>query len=442
VPFPELLDRWGACTRVDPYALADLATFRGVLGQLLKRSLRRALYSGDYHQIQRREAALATRVAELEALHHRTWSEPPEAHEVQTYGQMQRLTLELAAILDSELLEHLVGSSALKDLRQAVATDRAAAGDQTFIGYRPNEWVRAARRPLGELECLVPLLAGDDLKTFLSLLLASVLKRASLNGQARRAPPRVVTAPDAAAAVPAEARSEATADEAAKPAAAAAPPPFAAPAEDAGELLPPIDIGDTDGRGDSPLLPPATQEKPAPRARSKRSLRDRAGGALDDDGGAALPSMVPPPPLPEPTLDLPALAPSPATSDARRDTLEGLHRLLQFLQSPENAHWSSFRMLQRLLQRHARVPPSIVQGAHPFVWDVLNGLVPQLEAAASLGAVPQEARKRLVECCLALTDDALSPEQMVAEVPGQLSRLHRLLEALTAATGAQLRAQR
>jgi hypothetical protein len=133
-------------------------------------------------------------------------------------------------------------------------------------------------------------------------------------------------------------------------------------------------------------------------------------------------------------------APAPNVApERRRETLERLHQLLESLLSADNPHWSSFRMLRRLLDRHARIPPSIVQGAHPFVYDVLNGLVPQLEAAASFDAVPQEARRRLVECCLALTDDGLSPEQMVDEVPAHLARLHRLLEALTAATTAQLR---
>lgn len=143
---------------------------------------------------------------------------------------------------------------------------------------------------------------------------------------------------------------------------------------------------------------------------------------------------------PEESLSVAPPPLSPAAAAARRETLEGLHRLLLSLQAADNAHWSSYRMLQRLLQRHTRVPPSIVQGAHPFVWDVLNGLVPQLEAAASIGAVPQEARRRLVECCLALTNDGLTPEQMAAEIPGQLARLQRLLEALSASTAAQIRA--
>src|SRR6185503_5336944 len=170
VPFVELLERWRGGARVDPYALADFATFRGIFGRLLKRDLRRGFYSGDYHQIQRRELALSARMAALEALHQRTWSEPAGAEGIAAgYGEMERLTLEIAAILDVELLEQLVGARAVKDLRLAAATE-GVAGEAT----------RGRRKPLAPaLEPLVPLLAGEDLKTFLSLLLGSVLKRAS-----------------------------------------------------------------------------------------------------------------------------------------------------------------------------------------------------------------------------------------------------------------------
>jgi hypothetical protein len=125
--------------------------------------------------------------------------------------------------------------------------------------------------------------------------------------------------------------------------------------------------------------------------------------------------------------------------ERRREAIETLHQALRQLQSPENAGWSSYRLLQRLLERHAHIPPSMLQGAHPFVYDVLNNLVPQLENAAAVGAVPAEARRRLVECCLALTSDSITPEQMNHEVPANLSRLQRLLEGLQAATAAQLR---
>src|SRR5258705_414030 len=98
VPFQELRERWRGRARVDPYALADLATFRGILGRLLKRDLRRGFYSGDYHQIQRREAVLATRAAALEATHHRTWAEPADAPGIaEAYADLERLTLQAPA---------------------------------------------------------------------------------------------------------------------------------------------------------------------------------------------------------------------------------------------------------------------------------------------------------------------------------------------------------
>ncbi len=383
VPLPDLLERWRAGARVDPYALADLATFRGILGQLLKRGLRRALYSGDYHQIQRREAALATRIAALEATHHRTWSERADSAAASgAYGELERLALEVAAILDTELLEQLVGKREFKDLRAAVASESSSDG-------------KGRRKPLAPaLEALVPLLAGEDLKTFLALLLGSVLKRASLV-EADRAAAR----PSAAEPAPAERPRRRAGG---SPEATVAPWPTPVPTE-AATTAPPSADETLPGIGE--VLSPVGM-----------SLQRAVKGARAAGAGA-----------------------SPVDAERRRETLERLHQQLVALQSSANPQWSSFRMLQRLLERHARIPPSIVQGAHPFVYEVLNGLVPQLEVAASFEAVPQEARRRLVECCLALTDDQLSPEQMIAEVPAHLARLHRLLEGLTAATAAQLR---
>jgi hypothetical protein len=390
VPFVELLERWRAGARVDPYALADLATFRGILGRLLKRELRRAFYSGDYHQISRREASLAMRIAAVEALHHRTWSEPADTPgAADAYAELEALTLEVAAILDVKLLERLVGARVLKDLRMAVASQSADV-----------EEGRSRRKRLADrLERLVPLLGGEDLTSFLGMLLGSVLKRASLASLETGA--HLMPAPE----------KSPERDEAPRPAAAAK---------------------STGGRRKS-----GTTGKVA-LPRIEEDELPSIGDALPSIGEVVAPNAAPRP-LPAATTQTQSAA-SATPPAARRETLDQLHTLLQSLQSNANPHWSSFRMLQRLLERHARIPPSIVQGAHPFVYDVLNGLVPQLEVAASFQAVPQEARRRLVECCLALTDDALSPEQMIDEVPANLSRLHRLLEALTAATAAQLRA--
>ena len=392
VPFRELLDRWRAGARVDPYALADLATFRGTLGRLLKRDLRRGFYSGDYHQIQRREAALATRAAALEATHHRTWGEPADAPGAgEAYAQLGQLTLELAALLDVGLLEELLGARAVKDVRMAAAAEAAAHGEG-----------RERRTHLPpELEPLVPLLAGEDLKSFLALLLGSVLKRASLAGHERG-------------------------EDAALSAAAPAKAPRSMPSR---ETRAPATVAARDGKA---------QPSRGGRAADRKD-QEPGAEALPSIGDALPPvdDVAPRPGVPRSVAVVSALPP--ATLERRREALTHLHAVLTSLQSGDNPHWSSFRMLQRLLERHARIPPSIVQGAHPFVYEVLNSLVPQLEVAASFDAVPQEARRRLVECCMALTTDGLSPEQMVDEVPAHLSRLHRLLEGLAAATAAQLR---
>jgi hypothetical protein len=379
VPFGELLERWRAGARVDPYALADLSTFRGIVGQLLKRNVRRALYSGDYHQIQRREKALASRMAVLEAAHDTTWTDLPNspAEVAALYERLSGLTLEIAAILDIDLLEKLVGGRAVKDLRMAVTSDRAVADDKS----------KSRRKPLSpELEALVPLLAEEDLKTFLELLLGSVLKRATF-----------------ASARPAPASAQLLSD---------------SDGDDTGELLPSLeDVSVTE-----PVAP-----RPAPAARKP-----------------VAPPAAPAAPVarrPEPPARQPEPAAAPAVSaERRREVLTSLNQILSTLQSPSNAHHSAFRMLQRLIARHAHLPPSMVQGAHPFFFGVLNELVPQLEAAAAIGAVPAEARAKLVECCLKLTDQNLSPERMAEQVPANLARLQRLLEALTTSAAAQLRA--
>ncbi|HXT21788.1 MAG TPA: hypothetical protein VN923_13640, partial [Thermoanaerobaculia bacterium] len=412
VPFAELLERWRGGARVDPYALADFATFRGIFGRLLKRDLRRGFYSGDYHQIQRRELALSARMAALEALHQRTWSEPAGAEGIAAgYGEMERLTLEIAAILDVELLEKLLGARAVKDLRIAAAAEGVA-----------GEVMRGGRKKLAPtLEPLVPLLAGEDLKTFLSLLLGSVLKRASLASTQRTG-----RAPVAASATPP--RRAPAADTAPTPVMARpvleslrasdnAPPSEYSALPSIDDALPSLDEPLFSIAEIAELSPAVAAAAPEPPPWTAASAAPRAAAARKSDA-----------------------TPPSGELARRRETLEQLLAILQSLQSGENPHWSSFRMLQRLLDRHARIPPSIVQGAHPFVYEVLNGLVPQLEVAASFGAVPQEARRRLVECCTALTDDSLSPAQMVEEVPAHLARLHRLLEALQAATAAQLRA--
>jgi hypothetical protein len=115
---PELLERWRRQERVDLYALADLPSLRGKLGKLLQEKNRRALYSGDYHQISRREMLLSERITELERLHLQTWTTPRGAEDLSgAYDRMAQLVLEIAAILDANLLKELLGEKQVNGLR-------------------------------------------------------------------------------------------------------------------------------------------------------------------------------------------------------------------------------------------------------------------------------------------------------------------------------------
>lgn len=365
VGFEELHRRWSEGQRVDQYALADLATFRGLLGRLLRQHNRRALYSGDYHQIRRRENRLSRRVNELESLHRRTWY-PDEGDDTDLYGRLTRLVLEIVAVLDVEVLEGLIGESAVRAIRGAVTAEKEQL-DETFTGLEPPGGDDRYRRRLPEEHrSLVPLLYEDDLASFLALLLGNVRKRASLRPPAEAVPPPEET-----------------------------PSPEVSPAEE--ELA---EIESVVGPG----LEEAVEEEPEP---------------------ATTQSTVPREALPPP--------------EEQREAMEELLETLERLQAPENPKRRPLEMLQRLLQKHSRVPPSMLQACEPYFHELLNELVPQLENAVRFGAVPEDARQRLVRFCLSLSAAGVTPEQMEREVPRTLERIERLLGALSSATSAALR---
>ncbi|HVS04202.1 MAG TPA: hypothetical protein VMT16_15670, partial [Thermoanaerobaculia bacterium] len=64
--------------------------------------------------------------------------------------------------------------------------------------------------------------------------------------------------------------------------------------------------------------------------------------------------------------------------------------------------------------------------------------VPRLEVVESFGGVPAEVRPKLVSCCEQLCSPTLTPEQMGQEVPANLERVVRLLDALTVSTAERL----
>src|SRR5262249_40182723 len=166
-----LVERGRQGRRVDQYALADLPSLRGTIGRLLKERSRRALYSGDYHQISRREVHLSARINELERLHQQTWAahppgSPPDLAPV--FARLVQLALEGAAVLDADLLKTILGGKKVDGLRGRAAAGKAAKKEPAATGD-PG------------LDALVLLLAEDDLRIFFEMLLTAVQRRAALS---------------------------------------------------------------------------------------------------------------------------------------------------------------------------------------------------------------------------------------------------------------------
>ncbi|HET9226673.1 MAG TPA: hypothetical protein VFR31_08400, partial [Thermoanaerobaculia bacterium] len=185
VHFVELVSGWQRGIRADQYALADLPSLRGKIAKLLKERTRRALYSGDYHQISRREILLSERINELETLHQRTWSTTEHGGGqdlAPTYARLVQLTLEMAAILDVTILKELIGDKKVEGLRARVTAAR-------------NRPAPTASTPGQGLDSLIPLLAEDDLRIFQELLLGAVMRRASLSVTMREPEPEPAPPP-------------------------------------------------------------------------------------------------------------------------------------------------------------------------------------------------------------------------------------------------------
>ena len=340
IPFAAIVERWRQEMRVDQYALADLASLRGKLGRLLKERSRRALYSGDYHQISRREVLLSERINELERLHQQTWSAhaPGAAPELSpVFARLVQLTLEMAAVLDADILKGLLGEKKVNGLRGRAASAATAAAAK---GQPP-------RRPSGDgdLDSLVPLLAEDDLRIFFEMLLTAVQRRASLGV--------------------------------------------------------------------------------------------REPGALIEAAPAPLPVAVPPPPPPAPRKPAPAAAaplraatPLPRAAIDPRPILARIDALLGELQSPANPHWNSFRMTQRLLAKHSRIPDAMFHAVNPFLREITEHLVPDLKAIVPYQGLTLEAVQRLDTVCRELCQDDPAPAELEDEVPRKLERILRFLDAL------------
>lgn len=350
--FPELLERWKRNERVDQYALADLPSLRGKLGRLLQETNRRALYSGDYHQISRREMLLSERITELERLHLQTWTAPRGAADLEpVYARMSQLVLEIAAVLDAHLLKELIGEKQVNGLRGRAVMAK---------GKPPNPEATG-------VDALVPLLAEDDLRIYFELLLGAVLRRASLT-----VPPPAPPAPEP---IPAPVVTQQV-----NPFAAEVPPPPVRP------VTPPT---------------PKPQAAPAP--------------------------APPPKPAPRPAPAAPVSQASPVEQAA---TLARIDKILVELMSPTNPGLSAFKMTQRLLAKHARIPDAMFQSIFPYLEDVRDRLVPELRRITPYRGIHDDVVTRLETYCNDLLRVDPTPGQMKDELPKKMERLPRFLEAV------------
>ncbi|MEL7061435.1 MAG: hypothetical protein AAGN46_15535 [Acidobacteriota bacterium] len=394
VPLASLVSTWRQGHKVDQYALTPLYGLLGTLGKLMQETSRRALYSGDYHQIRQREGQLSARVNRLATLHNASWGmalpgapDDPAA----LFPQIVRTATELAAVLDVDLLRQILDSSVVDRILQVVTLEKATQprGRGRFGPTPTPEPLPTSRSLVPEdFHSLIPLLYDEDLSTFLELLLGSVCKRASLSMRGRDDTETALPAIDVVRAI---ALLESGADADATHPAGLPPSPsdaWSAPV-DGDATLPVLDV------------------------------------AMFDELDAIEP-------LKSPATAVSSTAPPTATVDrngAHLELLEELRtRLDHFLDRAPSRN--QFELIQRLLRQRRVVPMTMVQSMHPFLFEIVGRLVPQLEADGYADDVFPRHAARLVEICRSLTRPQPTQVELREEFPPQMEELLNVLEGL------------
>lgn len=410
IPLASLVERWRNAQRIDQYALTPLYSFLGNLGRLMQESSRRALYSGDYHQIRRRENRLSSRIAEITTLHNMTWGivQPGMTVDMATiYPLLAKKATELAAVLDFDILRKILGKKQLDDLLMIVTMEKDSGGKHG----------RRERLP-EELQGLVPLLYDEDLKTFLELLLGSVLKRASLAVKKENAPPP----PAVAAPVP-----PATAP-VASPAVDFSPsfaPSSESPAAPSSSLFPDVD----EVLGLTPAAPASAAYAPRRSAAFDAELDALAGPSFGEPQPAPAPVAPAPPP---------AKVAGVISRESKLRALEDLVQLLEDLGSRANPDRKSFELILRLLKQQRVVPPSMLQSMHPYLYGLMNELIPRLNEIQHLGSQLSSHSANLIQLCQTLCLPNPSQDQLHGLFPTSMQRLLNLIDGLSSAALASI----
>lgn len=376
VPLAELVETWEAEEKVDQYALTPLYSLLGNLGKLMQETSRRALYSGDYHQIQRRENLLSMRVNELATLHNMTWGIGKKDVEPSAiFPVMIRKATELAAVLDVDIMKEIVGDKVVEDILMVVTLEKEnapkeAQWDKTRDAASIPESPARKRIPQ-EYRSLIELLYDEDLNTFLELLLGSVLKRASLSLKKDRERE--------------EAEREKEEQRRQEEAAAA------------------VAEGPAGGhqRTDDSSLQAELQ-----------SL-----GGFDADLGVA---------------DVEPVLPSSVSPQEQQLVLADAQELIFDALSRSNSGRKSFQLIRRLLGQNRAIPPAMFESMQPYLYELMNHLIPKLRdpKLGPLGEKFSEPASELFDLCQELCRPSPSAERMKNEIPERMEKLDNLLESL------------
>jgi hypothetical protein len=132
-----------------------------------------------------------------------------------------------------------------------------------------------------------------------------------------------------------------------------------------------------------------------------------------------------PEPEPEP--------PRPAPAVNKRQALKAVSDLLKELLGAGNSNLNSFKMAQRMLSKHNRIPAAMLESTHPFVRDVQERLVPLLRQITPFQGITDEAVKKLEGYCIDLRRKDFNPAQLKDDIPKKMERFLRFLEARRAA---------
>lgn len=129
--------------------------------------------------------------------------------------------------------------------------------------------------------------------------------------------------------------------------------------------------------------------------------------------------------------EAPIEAAAPSVSSAEQlGSLSELQRLVDRLTSHSTANHKAFLMIQRLLNQGRPVPSAMLQSIQPYLYDLMNDLLPRLNEPRVLARFGDFA-ERLIRDCQLLCQPTFSPAEMKSLAAPATLRISELLAELS-----------